>query len=93
MIQGLNPGRAKRFFSSPKRQVLLCSPHSLPAVQWVPEYLLRIKELGHEADRLSPSGANVNEWSCNFTVPVCPYVMERINFAFTLLTCLFNMEK
>jgi len=79
-IWGLNPGKGKKFFSSPK----------CPDWLWGPTILLyrgywgffkEVKQPGCEVDHSPPSSAEVkNEWSCTSNPPICLHGMEKEGF-------------
>jgi hypothetical protein len=57
MIQGLNPGRGKAFFSSPKHPNQLWDPPSLLIGCWCS--FLRVKWLESADQHTSPSSAEI----------------------------------
>ena len=70
-VRGSNPAWCKRFSSSPKFPDRLCGPHSLLFSCYL-DYLSGVKRPGHDVNHLTPSSAEFkNEWSHNFTIPIC----------------------
>jgi hypothetical protein len=58
MIQGFNPGKDKKFFSSPKHPDWLWDPHS-PTFNGHKGPLMEAKQPEHEVDHSAPSSAKV----------------------------------
>jgi len=62
-LQGSNPGKGERFFSSPNIHPPLYGPLSLPSNEYLGPFP-EIKRSGRETDHSNPSSAEVkNEWS------------------------------
>ena len=94
MIQGLIPGRGKRF-SAPKA-CLDCLRPIQPPVQWVEGVLYaEVKCAGCEPTRLHPSSAKVkNRWSYTSFPPICIHGMPRDYCTFICsFTCLHSRDQ
>jgi hypothetical protein len=77
MVQGLNPGWCKRFFSSSERQDWLLDLPSL-LFNGKQHPLLVVKWLRCDADHSPPSSAKVkNKWSYTSSPSICLHGMAR----------------
>jgi hypothetical protein len=76
MVWCSNPGRGKRFFSSPKRPDQLCDSHGLLFNEYWGSFL-GVKWPGHEVSHWSQSSGEVeNEWSYTSATPTCLHGVE-----------------
>jgi len=76
MVRGSNPGRDKRFFSTPNRPHRSWGP---PSGQW--GSFSGVKRKGREVSHSAPCSAEVkNEWSFTSAFPKCLHDADRENF-------------
>jgi hypothetical protein len=87
MVQGLDPGRGKRFVCSPKRADRLLGPLSL-LLNGYRGSVPRVKWPGSEVYHSLPSSAEVkNEWSYTSTPPTCLHGVELFHLSLASLRC------
>jgi hypothetical protein len=78
-----DPGRDKRFISSPKRPDWLWDLHSLLFNRYQNSFQ-GVKQPGHEVNHSTPSIANIKERvELYFYAPICLHCVDRENFTFT----------
>jgi hypothetical protein len=76
----LNPGRGKRFFSSPNRADWLCGPPSILFSGYQGSFL-GLKRPGREVNHLPESSAKVKkEWSYTSAPAICLRGVHREDF-------------
>jgi hypothetical protein len=93
MVQGLNPGSVKRFFSFPKP----CRPAVGSSQLTINRYGIsfpRVKRPGLEVDYLPPTGAEVrNEWICTSAALICLNGVDWDNFTVYLFKSVDGIQR
>ena len=83
VMWGCNPSRGNRFISSPKFPDQIQGPLNL-LLNGYHKFFTRGATAIKETDHPPASSIKVkNEWSYNYTPPVCPLSVSRDNFDFT----------
>ena len=85
-VQGLNPGKGKRFLSSSNTSRPTLGP-TQPPIRWMLVFFPRVKQLGREVNNSRTSSVKAkNEWRCTCSPPICLHGVDRETLPLPLLS-------